>query len=222
MIILEDIVKSYKGVCGPVEALKGVSLRLEKGGFMAVTGSSGSGKTTLMNIIGCLDRPQSGRYLLDGRDVSGLGDRELSRVRSLSLGFIFQGFNLISGMTALENVMLPLAIRGVPRDERKRLAASALETVGLGDRMSHRPGRLSGGQQQRVAVARVIACRTPLILADEPTGNLDPQSTREIMGILSELNQTGVTVLLITHDLSVAAMVPRRAVMDGGRLEVIS
>ena len=219
MILLENICKTYRDAGGgAVEALRDVSLHLEKGGFLAVTGGSGSGKTTLMNIIGCLDRPTSGRCLLDGQDPVMLGDRKLSRLRGEKIGFIFQGFNLLGDRTALENVMLPLSLRGIDLRTRREMAAQALEQVGLGDRLHHRPGQLSGGQQQRVAIARVIACRTPLILADEPTGNLDPEAAINIMGILHALNQQGVTILLITHDPKIAQQASARAIMCDGRL----
>lgn len=220
MVILRDICRTYTSEGRAVEALKGVSLTLNRGDFMAVTGSSGSGKTTLMNIVGCLDKPQSGSYMLDGADVIAMSDNQLSRARNRTVGFIFQSFNLLRDMTALENVMLPLAVRGIDWRERRAMAAEALEKVGLGDRMSHRPGRLSGGQQQRVAIARVMACRTPLILADEPTGNLDPASSREIMEMLRRQSEGGVTVLMITHDPSLAAQAPMQAVMEDGRLNV--
>lgn len=220
MVILRDICRTYTSEGRAVEALKGVSLTLNRGDFMAVTGSSGSGKTTLMNIVGCLDKPQSGSYMLDGADVIAMNENQLSRARNRTVGFIFQSFNLLRDMTALENVMLPLAVRGIDWRERRAMAAEALEKVGLGDRMSHRPGRLSGGQQQRVAIARVMACRTPLILADEPTGNLDPASSREIMEMLRRQSEGGVTVLMITHDPSLAAQAPMRAVMEDGRLNV--
>ncbi|MBQ1271252.1 MAG: ABC transporter ATP-binding protein, partial [Clostridia bacterium] len=197
----------------PVEALKGVSFHLKKGGFLSITGSSGSGKTTLMNIVGCLTHQDSGKFLLDGIDISSLSPNRVSELRNRSIGFVFQGFNLISSMTALENVMLPLALRGMDMASRRKAAVQALEAVGLGDRMHHRPGRLSGGQQQRVAVARVIACRTPLILADEPTGSLDGHAASEVMDILARLNKEGVSILLITHDSGIASMATSRAEM---------
>ncbi|MBQ2326742.1 MAG: ABC transporter ATP-binding protein [Clostridia bacterium] len=205
----------------PVEALKGVSFHLKKGGFLSITGSSGSGKTTLMNIVGCLTHQDSGKFLLDGIDISSLSPNRVSELRNRSIGFVFQGFNLISSMTALENVMLPLALRGMDMASRRKAAVQALESVGLGDRMHHRPGRLSGGQQQRVAVARVIACRTPLILADEPTGSLDGHAASEVMDILARLNKEGVSILLITHDSGIASMATSRAEMRDGRLEMI-
>ena len=191
-----------------VEALRDITFRVAQGEFLAVTGGSGSGKTTLMNIVGCLDRPTSGTVCIDGKDPLRLNDHQLSRLRNEKIGFVFQGFNLLSGRTALENVMLPLAYRRIERKVRQQMAVEALEQVGLGERLDHRPGQLSGGQQQRVAIARVIACKTPIILADEPTGNLDPQN----------LNGQGVTILLITHDPTVAAQAKSRAVMREGRL----
>ena len=207
-----------KGSALSVEALRDITFRVMPGEFLAVTGGSGSGKTTLMNIVGCLDRPTSGTVRIDGEDPLQLNDRRLSRLRNEKIGFVFQGFNLLSGRTALENVMLPLAYRGIERKVRQQMAVEALEQVGLGDRLDHRPGQLSGGQQQRVAIARVIACKTPIILADEPTGNLDPQAAANIMGILQNLNRQGVTILLITHDPTVAAQAKSRAVMREGRL----
>lgn len=220
LIELKNVSKRYRLSSGGVDALRGVSLGMRDGEFLAVIGSSGSGKSTLMNIVGCLDKPQSGSYMLDGADVIAMSDNQLSRARNRTVGFIFQSFNLLRDMTALENVMLPLAVRGIDWRERRAMAAEALEKVGLGDRMSHRPGRLSGGQQQRVAIARVMACRTPLILADEPTGNLDPASSREIMEMLRRQSEGGVTVLMITHDPSLAAQAPMQAVMEDGRLNV--
>lgn len=221
MIRLQKVSKVYReaGSAQAVEALREVTFHVAQGEFMAVTGGSGSGKTTLMNIVGCLDRPTSGTVLIDGEDPLQLDDRRLSRLRNEKIGFVFQGFNLLMGRTALENVMLPLALRGIDRKVRRQMAAEALEQVGLGDRLQHRPGQLSGGQQQRVAIARVIACKTPIILADEPTGNLDPQAAANIMGILHTLNGQGVTILLITHDPTVAAQAGCRAVMRAGRLD---
>ena len=218
MIHFENIVKTYKGQGGTVCALRNVTLHLEKGGFLAVTGGSGSGKTTLMNMVGCLDRPDSGRRLLDGQDLARMGDRQLSRLRNEKIGFIFQSFNLLRDLTALENVMLPLAIRGTDLRRRREAAAEALARVGLGDRLEHRPGQLSGGQQQRVAIARVIACRTPLILADEPTGNLDKRTGNEIMALFDRLHEEGNTIVLITHDPGVAARAQRVLRMDDGCL----
>lgn len=221
LVLFENVTKTYMDEKQPVEALKGVSFHLKKGGFLSITGSSGSGKTTLMNIVGCLTHQDSGKFLLDGIDVSSLSPNRVSELRNRSIGFVFQGFNLISSMTALENVMLPLALRGMDTASRRKAAVQALESVGLGDRMHHRPGRLSGGQQQRVAVARVIACRTPLILADEPTGSLDGHAASEVMDILARLNKEGVSILLITHDSGIASMATSRAEMRNGRLEMI-
>lgn len=221
LVLFENVTKTYMDEKQPVEALKGVSFHLKKGGFLSITGSSGSGKTTLMNIVGCLTHQDSGKFLLDGIDISSLSPNRVSELRNRSIGFVFQGFNLISSMTALENVMLPLALRGMDMASRRKAAVQALESVGLGDRMHHRPGRLSGGQQQRVAVARVIACRTPLILADEPTGSLDGHAASEVMDILARLNKEGVSILLITHDSGIASMATSRAEMRDGRLEMI-
>ena len=218
MIVLENIFKSYSGKNGTAEALKGVSLHVGKGDFISVSGSSGSGKTTLMNIIGCLDRPTKGRYLLEGEDIGAAAENRRGRVRNGKIGFVFQSFNLISNMTALENVALPLAIRGWDRKSRIRAAEEALAEVGLSDRLYHKPSQLSGGQRQRVAVARVTACKTPVILADEPTGSLDPRSASEIMKILQRLNEKGAALILITHDRSLEAMAPRRYVMSDGRM----
>ena len=195
-----------------------MNLRVPKGDFLAITGPSGSGKTTLMNILGCLDRPTSGSYLLDGAPVGALGGAAAAHIRNRKIGFIFQSFNLIGSMSALENVELPLVLRGESRKTRRALALDALEQVGLDSRAGHRPTELSGGQQQRVAIARVLAARPPLILADEPTGNLDGKTSREILSILQELNRGGQTIVMITHDDSISAAAPRRMRMDGGRL----
>ena len=186
---------------------------------MAIIGQSGSGKSTLMNMLGCLDVPTSGKYYLNGRDVSTLTDDEQSDIRNREIGFIFQGFNLISNLTAQENVELPLIYRGVPRKERNRLAVESLKMVGLSHRMDHKPNEMSGGQQQRVAIARAIAARPPVILADEPTGNLDSASSREILQILKELYKGGRTVILITHDNGIAAQAKRVIRILDGRIE---
>jgi putative ABC transport system ATP-binding protein len=187
-----------------VRALAGVSLRIERGEFVAIMGSSGSGKSTLMNIIGCLDVATSGRYLLDGVDVRSMDEDALSDLRSRKIGFIFQSFNLVARTTALANVEMPLAYAGVPRADRRTRALAALAAVGMTDRAGHRPSELSGGQQQRVAIARAIVTNPPLILADEPTGNLDSRSTDEVLGIFERLNREGRTVVLITHEPEVA------------------
>ena len=186
---------------------------------MAIIGHSGSGKSTLMNMLGCLDVPTSGSYFLHGKDVSRMSDDELSDVRNREIGFIFQGFNLIANLTALENVELPLIYRGVGKKERRELAEAALEKGGLGQRMSHKPSEMSGGQQQRVAIARAIAQAPPVILADEPTGNLDSGSTKEIMSILKQLHREGRTVILITHDNDIAAQARRVIRIKDGKIE---
>ena len=215
----KDICKIYNPGENEVRALDHVSLSIEKGEFVAIIGQSGSGKSTLMNMLGCLDVPTSGKYYLNGRDVSTLTDDEQSDIRNREIGFIFQGFNLISNLTAQENVELPLIYRGVPRKERNRLAVESLKMVGLSHRMDHKPNEMSGGQQQRVAIARAIAARPPVILADEPTGNLDSASSREILQILKELYKGGRTVILITHDNGIAAQAKRVIRILDGRIE---
>src|SRR4051812_35523801 len=187
-----------------VRALRGVSLTIGPGEFLAVMGASGSGKSTFMNLIGCLDRPTKGTYLLNGRDVGKLSRDQLAGVRSQQIGFVFQGFNLLPRTSAQENVELPLLYQGVASRERRRRAAEALERVGLGDRLDHTPAQLSGGQQQRVAIARALVNRPALLLADEPTGNLDSRTSVEVMGIFQELNEQGLTVLLVTHEPDIA------------------
>lgn len=220
LVEVKDICKIYNPGENEVRALDHVSLSIETGEFVAIIGQSGSGKSTLMNMLGCLDTPTSGTYLLNGRDVSTLTDDEQSDIRNKEIGFIFQGFNLISNLTARENVELPLIYRGVPRRERESLAVDALEIVGLGHRMDHKPNEMSGGQQQRVAIARAIAAKPPVILADEPTGNLDSASSREILQILKELYRGGRTVILITHDNGIAAQAKRVIrIMDGHIVE---
>ena len=218
LIQLENVRKVYNTGAGAVNALDGVSLSLGSGEFLAVIGQSGSGKTTLMNMLGCLDSPTSGRYLLDGENVSDMSDRRLSEIRSRQIGFIFQSFNLIPSLTALENVELPLRYRRVKPAVRRRAAQEALEQLGLAHRMHHYPQQLSGGQQQRVAIARALAVKPQIILADEPTGNLDSASGREIMLEIDALWRSGKTIVLITHDSSVAAFAPRHAVMCDGKL----
>ncbi len=219
MIKLEHIEKTYEKHGQAVHALEDVNLHLPKGGFLAVTGPSGSGKTTLMNILGCLDRPDSGIYRLDGHTVDRLGGAQAADLRNRKIGFIFQSFNLIGSMSALENVELPLVLRGVGRKVRRQTALEALARVGLSQRAMHRPSELSGGQQQRVAIARVLAQNPPLILADEPTGNLDGASSREILSILRQLNGEGQTIVMITHDDSIAAAAPAQMRMEAGRLK---
>lgn len=216
LIEIRNMCKIYNPGENEVRALDHVDLQIDRHEFVAIIGQSGSGKSTLMNMLGCLDVPTSGTYYLNGQDVSHLTDDELSDIRNREIGFIFQGFNLIPNMTALENVELPLIYRGVPKKEREELSRTALKKVGLEKRMDHKPSEMSGGQQQRVAIARAIAQAPPVILADEPTGNLDSGSTKEIMGILKELHKEGRTVILITHDNEIAARAKRIIrIMDG-------
>ena len=216
LIKVEDIHKLYNPGENEVRALDGVSLEIQRGEFVAIVGHSGSGKSTLMNMLGCLDTPTSGHYFLEGKDVSSLSDDQLSEIRNKKIGFIFQGFNLIPNLDAVGNVELPLIYRGLGKQRRRRIAVQALTKVGLGRRLKHRPSELSGGQQQRVAVARAIAAQPPIILADEPTGNLDSRSTVEIMNILKELHKNGRTVIVITHDDDIAAQARRVIrIMDG-------
>ena len=219
LVEVQDMCKIYNPGENEVRALDHVSLKIQKGEFVAIIGHSGSGKSTLMNMLGCLDVPTSGRYYLNGKDVSNMTDDELSDIRNIEIGFIFQGFNLIPNLTAQENVELPLIYRGVPRKERSALATESLEIVGLSHRMDHKPSEMSGGQQQRVAIARAIAAKPPVILADEPTGNLDSRSTQEIMNVLKELHRSGRTVILITHDDDIAAQVKRVIRIKDGRIE---
>jgi putative ABC transport system ATP-binding protein len=204
LIEIEGVFKTYRMGSVEVHALNGVDLRVDNGEFVAIMGASGSGKTTLMNIIGCLDLPSSGSYFLDGVDVSGLNDNELAAIRNRKIGFVFQSFNLIPRSSAVHNVEMPLIYAGVTSGRRER-ALSALDSVGLADRARHQPSELSGGQQQRVAIARALVTEPALLLADEPTGNLDSESTAEIMGLLQDLNEEGRTVVLITHEDEVAA-----------------
>lgn len=219
LIDVQDMYKIYNPGENEVRALDGVSLKVHEGEFVAIIGHSGSGKSTLMNMLGCLDVPTRGTYILNNKDVSHLSDNELSEVRNNYIGFIFQGFNLIQNLTALENVELPLIYRHVEKSERKRLAVEALKKVGLEHRMKHKPAEMSGGQQQRVAIARAIAAAPPLILADEPTGNLDSKSTKDIMKILDELNEQGNTIVLITHDDGIAANAKRVVRIMDGKIE---
>ncbi len=204
-----NLCKHYSVGGSKVRALDGVSLDILSGEFVTITGVSGSGKSTLMNILGCLDTPTSGTYLLDGNDVSQLDDRQLSSIRSKKIGFVFQSFNLVPTLTAQENVELPLMYRGVPKPQRRAAAAEALETVGLSDRARHRPSELSGGQQQRCAIARAIAADPAIILADEPCGNLDSRNSSEVLDILGRLNRCGKTVVMITHDPQTAQRAQR-------------
>jgi len=208
MIELEDITKVYRMGLVAVHALKGVSLRVATGEFVAIMGASGSGKTTLMNIIGCLDLPTTGRYLLDGVDVRRLNDNQLAAIRNLKIGFVFQSFNLIPRSTAVHNVEMPLIYAGV-NSNRRQLAMAALEAVGLADRARHQPTELSGGQQQRCAIARALVTEPAILLADEPTGNLDSESSGEIMKLLVQLNSEGRTIVLITHENDIARFAKR-------------
>jgi putative ABC transport system ATP-binding protein len=218
LIELSGVSKVYRMGDVEVHALREVSFEVAERDFVAVMGSSGSGKSTLMNIIGCLDRPTTGSYHLDGREVSKLDRRELARVRNQTLGFVFQSFNLLSRTSALENVELPLLYGGVPARERHARASEALARVGLAERAHHHSNQMSGGQQQRVAVARALVTRPRLIVADEPTGNLDSRTTVEIMALFQELAATGITVLLVTHEPDVAAYASRVVVMRDGRV----
>ncbi|MBO5208908.1 MAG: ABC transporter ATP-binding protein [Lachnospiraceae bacterium] len=218
LVEIRDICKVYNPGENEVKALDHVSLTIHENEFVAIIGQSGSGKSTLMNMLGCLDVPTSGNYFLHGQDVSHMSDDELSDVRNKEIGFIFQGFNLIASLTALENVELPLIYRGVGKRERTRLADTALNKVGLEKRKTHKPAEMSGGQQQRVAIARAIAQAPPIILADEPTGNLDSGSSKEIMGILKTLHEEGRTVILITHDNDIANQAKRVIKIIDGKI----
>lgn len=219
MIQIRDLTKIYSPSAGQeVRALDGVSLNVEKGEFVAVVGASGSGKTTLMNIIGCLDTPTDGEYRLDGTDISALNLTELSRVRSEKISFVFQGFNLIPTLTAIENIELPLIYRGVEAVTRRKLSELALKSVGLEKRANHLPSELSGGQQQRVAIARALATDAPIILADEPCGNLDSTAGAAVMDMLHRLHRSGKTVVLITHDDNAAMTADRRIRISDGKI----
>ena len=218
LIELSGIRKEYPMGDTVVKALDGIDLTIEEKDFVAIIGPSGSGKSTLMNMIGCLDTPDSGTYRLGGEDVSHLGDDALAEVRSRRIGFIFQGFNLLPKLTAQENVELPLIYQGKPAQERSRAAKEALERVGLGHRLNHRPTELSGGQQQRVAIARALAGKPTLILADEPTGNLDSKSGKEVLEMLKEVHRAGNTIVLITHDPNVANQAARVLHIQDGRI----
>ena len=202
------------GVC----ALRAIDLTVERGDYVSITGASGSGKSTLMHVLGLLDTLTDGSYLLEGEDVSRLPPQALARLRSQRIGFVFQRFQLIPGMTALENVALPMTLQGVPRAERIRRAADMLETVGLADRLAHKPGQLSGGQQQRVAIARAVVTHPGVVLADEPTAGLDPEAAADVLALLDRLHQAGNTVVLITHDRAAAARAARRLTLNNGEL----
>jgi putative ABC transport system ATP-binding protein len=215
---VEEVHKLYDMGETRVHALRGVSVDVEAGGFVAIMGASGSGKSTFMNILGCLDRPSSGRYLLDGTDVAGLDKRALAAIRNRRLGFVFQGFNLLRRTTALENVQLPTLYTPIDKVESTRRARAALALVGLADRAQHFPSQLSGGQQQRVAIARALVNRPPILLADEPTGNLDSHTAVEIMEVFQQLNDGGLTIVLVTHEHDIAQFAKRTLVFRDGKI----
>jgi putative ABC transport system ATP-binding protein len=218
LLTLEHITKIYRMGETELRALDGVSLAVAGGEFVAIMGPSGSGKSTLMNVVGCLDRPTAGSYTLTGQEVSKLSVNALADIRNAVIGFVFQGFNLLARTSALENVELPLIYAGVSTRERRRRATEALARVGLEDRLHHRPNQLSGGQQQRVAIARALVNRPKLILADEPTGNLDTRTSVEVMALFQELGRTGITVVLVTHEPDIAAFAARHVLMRDGRI----
>jgi putative ABC transport system ATP-binding protein len=218
VIEMRGIGKVYRSGRLEVEALRGIDLDVDEGDFLSIVGPSGSGKSTLMHLLGCLDRPTSGSYRLAGTDVAGLSDDELARIRNRTIGFVFQSFNLLPRTTALENVAMPLLYGGVRRTERLERAREALERLGLGDRLHHEPSELSGGQQQRVAIARALVSRPAILLADEPTGNLDSTSGADVLGLLHELNAAGTTIVLITHDSDVAVAAKRNVHVRDGML----
>jgi putative ABC transport system ATP-binding protein len=218
MIALRGIVKRYTMGEETVQALAGVDLDIARNEYVALTGPSGSGKSTLMNLLGCLDTPTEGSYMLNDRDVSGMNDIELAQVRNREIGFVFQSFHLLPRMTVLQNVMQPLVYRGMPQDERRARATEALGKVGLGDRMGHRPNQLSGGQRQRVAIARALVGAPSILLADEPTGNLDTRTSAEIMALFDALHAQGQTVILVTHEPDIAAHCHRVLRVSDGRI----
>lgn len=209
MIWMQAITKTYRLGEVTVPVLKRIDLAIEQGEYVAIMGASGSGKSTLMNIIGCLDCPTAGHYVLEGRNLTTLGNNELAYIRNQRIGFVFQQFNLLSRSTALENVMLPMIYANVPKQKRRSSATQALKRVGLADRLFNRPSQLSGGQQQRVAIARALVNRPALVLADEPTGALDTETSQEVMDLLTELNQQGITIVIVTHDPDIAAQTKR-------------
>ncbi|MBC7319542.1 ABC transporter ATP-binding protein [bacterium] len=218
LVLIDNITKIYRMDSVETVALNGVSLTINRGDFKAIMGPSGSGKSTMMHIIGCLDRPTSGRVLWEGKDVSQLSDDELAIIRNQKIGFVFQSFYLLPRYTALQNVELPLIYRGLPPKERREKAKMLLEKVGLGDRIHHRPTQLSGGQQQRVAIARALAVEPQILLADEPTGNLDSKSSHEIMELISELHNQGLTIVLVTHEHDIASYAKEIVRMADGKI----
>lgn len=218
LIELKDIMKTYVMGDNIVHALNHVDVTIDYGEFTAIMGASGSGKSTMMNILGCLDRPTSGEYYLDGKEIAGYNDDELAHTRNAKIGFVFQNFNLLSKLTAQANVALPLIYAGVGEEERMERAKKALEAVGLGDRLDHKPMEMSGGQRQRVAIARALINDPPVIMADEPTGNLDTKSSYEIMDIFKKMNEQGKTVIMVTHEPDIAAYTKRILVMRDGKL----
>lgn len=218
MIYLKDITKTYDMGSVQVQVLRGITLSVKEGEFLSIIGPSGSGKSTLMNMIGCLDVPTTGEYYLDGKEISTYNEKQLSKIRNQKIGFIFQKFNLLPKLSALENVELPLIYRGMNQKERMKKSIEALEKVGLSDRMSHKPTELSGGQQQRVAIARALAGDPPVLLADEPTGNLDSKSGSDVMSLIHELSNEGKTIVLITHDIDIANEAQRIVTIKDGLL----
>ena len=219
LIETQELWKTYDMGAEKIHALRGVTMHVNKGEYLAIMGPSGSGKSTLMNLIGCLDTPSKGEYMLNGTNVSTLDDDQLARIRNREIGFVFQTFNLLPRATALHNVELPLIYNGTPPSERRRQAEAALDTVGLSDRITHKPNELSGGQKQRVAVARALVNRPSLILADEPTGNLDTVTGHEIMGLFDDLHKSGNTIILVTHEAEVAEFADRIIHVRDGQVE---
>ena len=218
IITVDNINKTYKNGSLELQVLKNISFKVDKGEFLAIMGSSGSGKSTMMNILGCLDNQYEGRYILDGIDISKSTENELSEIRNKKIGFIFQSFNLLPRLTALENVELPLVYSSIPKEKRHKRANELLEMVGLKERTHHRPNELSGGQRQRVAIARALANNPSIILADEPTGNLDSKSEEEIIEILQKLNKMGKTIVIVTHEPSIGEIAERKIVFKDGEI----
>ena len=218
IITVDNINKTYKNGSLELQVLKNISFKVDKGEFLAIMGSSGSGKSTMMNILGCLDNQYEGRYILDGIDISKSTENELSEIRNKKIGFIFQSFNLLPRLTALENVELPLVYSSIPKEERHKRANELLEMVGLKDRTHHRPNELSGGQRQRVAIARALVHNPSIILADEPTGNLDSKSEAEIIEILQKLNKMGKTIVIVTHEPNIGEIAQRKIVFKDGEI----